>query len=46
MNEALSALLSLGYNKGAAEKALLKISDNGKTVLTVEELIRNSLKIL
>ncbi|MFN4914442.1 MAG: Holliday junction branch migration protein RuvA [Sphingomonadales bacterium] len=46
MNEALSALLSLGYNKAAAEKALMKVTDNGKTVLTVEELIRNSLKIL
>jgi len=46
MNEALSALLSLGYNKGAAEKALMKVSDNGKTTLTVEEFIRNSLKIL
>jgi len=46
INEALSALLSLGYNKGAAEKALMKVSDNGKTTLTVEEFIRNSLKIL
>lgn len=46
MNEALTALTILGYNKAAAEKALLKISDNGKTALSVEELIRNSLKIL
>ena len=46
MNEALTALTVLGYNKAAAEKALLKISDNGKTALSVEELIRNSLKIL
>lgn len=46
MNEAMAALLSLGYNKGAAEKALMKVSDNGKTTLTVEALIRNSLKIL
>ncbi len=46
INEALTALTVLGYNKAAAEKALLKISDNGKTALSVEELIRNSLKIL
>jgi Holliday junction DNA helicase RuvA len=46
INEAMSALLSLGYNKGSAEKALMKVSDNGKSSLTVEELIRNSLKIL
>jgi Holliday junction DNA helicase RuvA len=46
INEALTALTVLGYNKSAAEKALLKISDNGKTALSVEELIRNSLKIL
>lgn len=44
--EALAALTTLGYNKAAAEKAIMKVSDNGKISLTVEELIRGSLKIL
>jgi Holliday junction DNA helicase RuvA len=46
VTEALAALTTLGYNKAAAEKALLKVSENGKLSLTVEELIRSSLKIL
>jgi Holliday junction resolvasome RuvABC DNA-binding subunit len=46
ITEALSALTTLGYNKANAEKALMKVSENGKLSLTVEELIRNSLKIL
>jgi Holliday junction DNA helicase RuvA len=46
ITEALSALTTLGYNKANAQKALIKVSENGKLTLTVEELIRNSLKIL
>lgn len=44
--EALAALTTLGYNRAAAEKAIFKVSDNGKLQLSVEELIKNSLKIL
>jgi Holliday junction resolvasome RuvABC DNA-binding subunit len=36
----------LGYQKAAAEKALLKVSKDLGTLATVEELIKNSLKIL
>ena len=46
MNEALAALTTLGYNRVAAEKALTKVSEQGKLHLSVEELIKNSLKIL
>jgi Holliday junction DNA helicase RuvA len=44
--EALAALTTLGYNRNAAEKALAKVSENGKLQLSVEEMIKNSLKIL
>jgi holliday junction DNA helicase RuvA len=44
--EAIAALTTLGYNRAAAEKAMMKVSDNGKLQLSVEELIKNSLKIL
>ena len=44
--EALAALTTLGYSRANAEKALMKISENGKQNLSVEELLRNSLKIL
>jgi holliday junction DNA helicase RuvA len=44
--EAIAALTTLGYNRAAAEKALLKVSENGNLQLSVEELIKNSLKIL
>lgn len=44
--EALAALTILGYSKSNAEKALLKVSQNEKLHLSVEELIKNSLKIL
>jgi Holliday junction DNA helicase RuvA len=44
--EALAALTTLGYNRAAAEKALFKVSENGKLQLSVEDLIKNSLKIL
>lgn len=44
--EALVALTTLGYAKASAEKALLKVNAGGKLQLSVEELIKNSLKIL
>ncbi|MGC6414762.1 MAG: Holliday junction branch migration protein RuvA [Bacteroidia bacterium] len=46
VTEALTALTVLGYPKTAAEKAILKISKELGGVATVEELIKNSLKIL
>jgi Holliday junction DNA helicase RuvA len=46
MDEALTALSVLGYNKAASEKALLKVSKELGGSATVEELIKNSLKIL
>lgn len=44
--EALSALLMLGFAKLPAEKALDKILGKGELKLTIEELIKESLKIL
>jgi Holliday junction DNA helicase RuvA len=44
--EALSALTTLGYPKANAEKALMKISKDLGGTATIEELIKNSLKIL
>lgn len=44
--EAIAALTTLGYNRAAAEKAMIKVTENGKLHLSVEELIKNSLKIL
>ena len=46
VTEALTALTVLGYPKAAAEKAIIKISKELGGVATVEELIKNSLKIL
>lgn len=46
VTEALTALTVLGYPKAAAEKAIIKISKDLGGVATVEELIKNSLKIL
>ncbi len=46
MSEALTALGVLGYPKASAEKALIKISKELGAMATVEELIKNSLKIL
>jgi len=46
LNEALTALSVLGYPKASAEKALLKVSKELGALATVEELIKNSLKIL
>lgn len=44
--EALAALTTLGYTRNNAEKAVLKVTENGKLQLSVEEIIKNSLKIL
>jgi holliday junction DNA helicase RuvA len=44
--EALSALIMLGFNKIQAGKALDQISKNSAVVLTVEQLIKDALKIL
>jgi len=46
IDEALTALSVLGYPKNNAEKALLKVSKELGSMATVEELIKNSLKIL
>jgi Holliday junction DNA helicase RuvA len=46
MSEALTALSVLGYPKAAAEKVLLRVSKDLGGLATVEELIKNSLKIL
>lgn len=44
--EALAALTTLGYQKANAEKALMKVSKDLGGTATIEELIKNSLKIL
>ena len=45
-NEALSALLSLGFAKNSAEKVLDKIVNGKGNDLSVEELIKKALKLL
>ncbi len=45
-SEALSALTTLGYVKANVEKALMKVSKDLGGTATIEELIKNSLKIL
>jgi Holliday junction DNA helicase RuvA len=44
--EALSALVMLGFNKPAAEKALEQVIKAGGSSLPVDQLIKNALKIL
>ena len=44
--EALSGLIILGFQKMVAEKALNKVIETKGSTLSVEELIRNALKIL
>ncbi|MBM3438129.1 MAG: Holliday junction branch migration protein RuvA [Bacteroidetes bacterium] len=44
--EALAALTTLGYPKANVEKALMKVSKELGGTATIEELIKNSLKIL
>lgn len=43
-NEALSALMTLGINKNAAEKSIDAILKNSGNTITLEELIKLSLK--
>jgi Holliday junction DNA helicase RuvA len=42
--DALTALVSLGFDKKSVEKALDKVASNGEE--TVEQLIKDALKIL
>ena len=44
--EALSGLIILGFNKNAANKAINRVLKEAGSDLSVEELIKNSLKIL
>ncbi len=44
-DDALSALLNLGYQKSAAEKALSQAANEG-TEITVQKLLRRSLQLL
>ena len=46
MNEALAALLTLGFTRLAAERTLARIQKEQGTELSVEDLIRQSLKTL
>lgn len=45
MEEALSALVMLGFSKAEAEKGLTKIKQQNPDY-TVEQLVKNTLKIL
>lgn len=44
--ETVMALISLGYKKDAAERALLKIRNGREKVLSVEEMIKKVLQII
>lgn len=44
-DEAMMALISLGYHKSIAEKAIVKaLQDNNDKTLTLQELIKNALR--
>ena len=45
LDDALSALINLGYQKAAAERTLKKVVDEG-TEMSVQKLLRRSLQIL
>jgi Holliday junction DNA helicase RuvA len=45
-NEALSALIMLGFNKNSAEKAIEKVIKNEGVNFSLEELIKQALKLL
>ncbi len=45
-NEALMALMSLGYRRGQAEKAITKVMAKDDRPLTTEELIKEALKTI
>jgi Holliday junction DNA helicase RuvA len=44
--EALLALQALGFQRGVAEKVLLKITGNNQAQLSVEDMIKQALKLL
>jgi Holliday junction DNA helicase RuvA len=44
--EALSALLALGFPRASAEKAINQASNSENTISGVEELIKKALKLL
>ncbi|MEJ2054335.1 MAG: Holliday junction branch migration protein RuvA [Calditrichaceae bacterium] len=44
--ETLMALLSLGYGRAQAEKAIKKVQQNGNNTLTVEEMIKKALQAI
>ncbi|MCH8157391.1 MAG: Holliday junction branch migration protein RuvA [Nitrospinae bacterium] len=45
-NDALSALVNLGYRKNEAEKTLQSVHDRGEQKLSLENLIKESLNLL
>lgn len=45
-DEALLALQALGFQRAVAEKTLLKITNNNKAQISVEDMIKQSLKAL
>lgn len=45
-DEALLALQALGFQRNVSEKVLLRITNNNKTMLSIEEMIKQSLKLL
>lgn len=46
MDESLSALISLGFNKTSAQAAIQKAMQQSGAEITVEELIKNALRVL
>lgn len=44
--EAISALLMLGFNRAAIEKTVKKVIDTSKEDMAVEEIIKIALKTL
>lgn len=44
--EALSALVALGFNKNSAEKAINNLLNSGEKFLGVEDLIKKALKLM
>ena len=46
INEALEALMALGFARNAAEKVVIKVSKDLGNSATTESLIKNSLKLL
>jgi len=46
LDDALSALINLGYKKNDAQKALKHVSENNKDSMPLEDLIKDSLNLL